>query len=79
LDAVVNMVREHGIELKTYCDSAKHYSRSPISAACEMSSEFDSKIMVNYLLEKDVNPTKEDDIKQTPLFYAAKAGYNDIV
>lgn len=73
------MVREYGIDLKTIIDEPKNFSQSPVFSACVIKNENISLKMCRVLIEMGADPTREDDLKQIPLFYAARDGYSSVV
>ena len=73
------MVREYGIEIATLLDEQKNFSQTPLFAACVVKNEETSLKMCQVLIDMGVDATKEDDLKQIPLFYAAREGYNKVI
>ena len=73
------MVREYGIDIATLLDEQKNFSRTPIFAACVVKNEEASLKMCQVLIDMGADPNKEDDLKQIPLFYAAREGYNKVI
>ena len=73
------MVREYGLDLTTLLDEPKNFSQTPIFSACVVKGEENSLKMVQVLIDLGCDPNKEDDLKQIPLFYAAREGYNKVV
>ena len=72
------MVREYGLDMPTLVDEPKNFSQSPIFSACVVKNEETSLKMCQVLIDMGANPNKEDDLKQIPLFYAAREGYNKV-
>lgn len=72
------MVREYGIDLGTLIDEPKNFSQSAIFSACVIKDEETSLKMCQVLMEMGADPRKDDDLKQIPLFYAAREGYSRV-
>ena len=73
------MVREYGLDLSTLIDEPKNFSQTPIFSACVVKGEENSLKMVQVLIDLGCDPNREDDLKQIPLFYASREGYNKVV
>ena len=70
------MVREYGIDLSTLIDEPKNFSQSVVFSACVVKDEETSLKMCQALIDMGADPRREDDLKQIPLFYAAREGYS---
>ena len=74
VDEVVRMIQTHNIDCSTVIDEAKNFSQTPIFSACIIPDHDLAFRMINVLVELGIDPVKEDSLKQTPLFYAAREG-----
>lgn len=72
-------MREYGIDISSFTDEAKNFSQSPIFSACVVKNEETSLKMCQVLIDMGADPNREDDLKQIPLFYAAREGYNKVI
>ena len=79
VEDVVQMVREYGLDIANILDEAKNFSQTPNFSACVVKGEENSLKMVEVLINLGCDPNKEDDLKQIPLFYAAREGFNKVV
>ena len=68
------MVRESNIDMTNIQDEPKNFSQTPIFTACIIPNHELAFKMIKVLVELGIDPTKEDALKQTPLFYAAREG-----
>ena len=79
VEEVVSLVREYDIDISSFTDEAKNFSQSPIFSACVVKNEETSLKMCQVLIDMGADPNREDDLKQIPLFYAAREGYNKVI
>ena len=79
VDEIIRMVRTHNIDVTTVIDEAKNFSQTPIFSACIIADHDLAFRMINVLVELGIDPLKEDSLKQTPLFYAAREGNAKII
>ena len=79
VEDVVQMVREYGLDIANLIDEAKNFSQTPIFSACVVKGEENSLKMVEVLISLGCDPNREDDLKQIPLFYAAREGNNKVI
>lgn len=74
VDKLIKVVRETGIDMANLLDEPKNFAQTPAFFAATISNHELSLKMVQVLVDMGVNPIKEDLLKQTPLFYAAREG-----
>ena len=74
IDEVVKLIRETGVDIANLQDEARNFSQTPIFYAAIISNHESAMKMCHMLIEMGVNPIKEDLLKQSPLFYAAREG-----
>lgn len=73
------MALDYGFDISTLIDEPKNFSQTPVFSACVIKSEETSLKMCQLLIQMGADPNREDDLKQIPLFYAAREGYNKVI
>ena len=76
VDEVIRIIRESNIDVTQIQDEAKNFNQSPMFAASVISDKEVAFKMIKVLIDLGISPLKEDSLKQTPLFYAAREGFN---
>ena len=74
VDEVLRMIRDFNIDCSSVVDEAKNFLQTPIFSACIVPDHELAFKMIKVLIEQGISPTKEDQLKQTPLFYACREG-----
>jgi len=75
----VRIVREANIDVSTLIDEPKNFSQSPVFSACIVAEHDLAFRMMKALVDLGISATREDSLKQTPLFYACREGNNQAV
>ena len=78
IDDVVSMIKDYNIDVATLIDEQKNFSQSVVFSACVVKNEETSIKMCQVLIDMGADPAREDDLKQSPLFYAAREGYSNV-
>lgn len=73
------MVSEMNIDVTTVIDESKNFSQTLLFTACVIRDPEQSSKMVQLLISLGIDPKKEDTLKQTPLFYAARQGNQETI
>lgn len=73
------MIREANIDVVNLIDEPKNFSQTPIFSACIVQDHNLAFRMIKALVDLGIDPTKEDSLKQTPLFYACREGNNEAI
>jgi ankyrin repeat protein len=79
VDEVIRLVRESAIDIKLLISEPKNFSQTPVFHACVNTDHETAFKMIKVLIELGIDPLKEDLLKQTPLFYAARQGNSRIL
>ena len=79
VNEVNRMITEMQIDVKNVVDELKNFSQTLLFQACVIRDPSQAFRMVQMLSAHGVDAKKEDTLKQTPLFYAARQGNQDIV
>ena len=75
VDEVVRLIRDSAIDVAVLLDEPKNFSQTPIFAASVIPDGPEAAFkMIKVLTELGVDPTREDTLKQTPLFYLCREG-----
>ena len=75
---MVGMVKDYNIDVSTLIDEPKNFSQTVVFSACVVKNEETSLKMCKVLIDLGADPAREDDLKQNPLFYAAREGYSSV-
>lgn len=65
--------------MTTVLDEAKNFNQTLIFTACVIRDPEQSLKMIKMLRSLGVDPTKEDTLKQSPLFYASREGLTEVI
>ena len=79
IDEVVRMVQESNIDVTSVVDEAKNFNQTLIFTACVIRDPELSLKMIRMLVSLGLEPTKEDTLKQSPLFYASREGLTNVI
>ena len=79
VDEVVNMAHEMGIKVSNLTDEQKNFSQTPIFSGCIVKDKDTAYKMVQVLIDLGCNTQREDDLKQTPLYYAVREGNRKLI
>ena len=79
VDEVVRLITEQNLDVSQIQDEAKNFNQSPMFAASVIPDKEVALRMIKALASVGVSPMKEDSLKQTPLFYAAREGFNQAI
>ena len=79
IDEVVRLVRENNLDINQVRDEQKNFYQSPMFAATVLSDKEQAFKMMQMLVNLGLNPLNEDSLKQTPLFYACRDGFNQAI
>ena len=72
MEEITRLAREQKVDLTAVIDEPKNFSQSLLFQATIIRDPEVSFKMIKLLVELGVSATKEDTLKQTPLFYAAR-------
>ena len=73
------MVRESSIDVANVIDEPRNFSQTLVFSACIIPDKDVALQMIKVLADLGVDPLKEDTLKQSPLFYAAREGNSAVI
>ncbi len=75
LAEVDQMVNTMGIDVKNLRNDEANFRQTPLFEACALKSPEKALQFVKYFIDRGVDPTVQDDLKQLPVYYAVREGH----
>ena len=73
------MVNQYGLDVASMRNDAANFMQTPLFDACAIKEQDKALKLVKYLLEQGVCPSTQDELKQLPIFYAAREGHTQVI